>query len=82
MLGVARRDATGRLILADGRELPELALSRDVLELGNSSRGLSWTARSCRLRDRDDLGPFRLAFLEAAVRLADWKASASYEEAS
>jgi CRISPR-associated endonuclease/helicase Cas3 len=32
------------------------------------------------LRDREDLGPFRLAFCEAAVRSADWRASAGYQE--
>ncbi len=27
------------------------------------------------LRDGPDLGPFRLAYLEALVRIADWRAS-------
>ncbi|MCY3861269.1 MAG: CRISPR-associated endonuclease Cas3'' [bacterium] len=31
--------------------------------------------RALALRDRTDLGPFRLAFLEMVVRCADWKAS-------
>ena len=35
----------------------------------------SYTARMLALRDRDDLGPFRLAWLEMLVRLADWRAS-------
>jgi CRISPR-associated endonuclease/helicase Cas3 len=35
----------------------------------------SWTARVLALRDRPDLGPFRLAYLEALVRIADWRAS-------
>ncbi|MGH3853664.1 MAG: type I-G CRISPR-associated helicase/endonuclease Cas3g [Pseudonocardiaceae bacterium] len=39
----------------------------------------SLTSRALRLRDREDLGPFRLAFCEAVVRSADWRASASYE---
>ena len=39
----------------------------------------SLTGRALRLRDRADLGPFRLAFCEAMVRGADWRASASYE---
>ena len=42
----------------------------------------SLTSRALRLRDREDLGPFRLAFCEAVVRSADWRASASYEETS
>jgi CRISPR-associated endonuclease/helicase Cas3 len=40
----------------------------------------SLTSRALRLRDREDLGPFRLAFCEAAVRSADWRASAGYQE--
>ena len=31
--------------------------------------------RALALRDRNDLGPFRLAFLEMVVRCADWRAS-------
>lgn len=38
--------------------------------------GDSWSARMLELRDRPDLGVFRLAFLEALVRVADWRASA------
>lgn len=33
----------------------------------------SWSERVARLRDR--LGPFRLAYLETLVRVADWRAS-------
>jgi len=76
ILGVEHADQTGPVRLPDGREVPELTLNRDVVEVGDGSGG-SWTARSCRLRDR--LGPFRLAFLEAVVRVADWRASASYD---
>jgi CRISPR-associated endonuclease/helicase Cas3 len=35
----------------------------------------SWLERMLALRDDPALGPFRLAFLEAAVRIADWLAS-------
>ena len=30
-------------------------------------------------RDVEELGPFRLAYLEALVRMADWRASASMD---
>lgn len=40
-----------------------------------SAGGPSWTERVENLLDRADLGPFRLAFLEAMVRVADWRAS-------
>lgn len=72
----------------DGEELPEVALPgggvvpASILRLesmllgGGGQEAPSWTARALELRDRDDLGPFRLAFLETLVRLADWRASA------
>jgi CRISPR-associated endonuclease/helicase Cas3 len=80
VLGVGREERTPEVALIGGRTVPPLTLRRDVLEVGGAESGVSWTARACRLRDRDDLGPFRLAFLEAIVRMADWRASRSYEE--
>jgi CRISPR-associated endonuclease/helicase Cas3 len=35
----------------------------------------SWLERTLRLRDDPALGPFRLAYLETLVRVADWRAS-------
>jgi CRISPR-associated endonuclease/helicase Cas3 len=71
--------------IEDGDELPGVetplgplapcVLSLGPMELGDVGGGLSWTARTCVLRDRSDLGPFRLAYLEALVRIADWRAS-------
>lgn len=82
LLGVDPADATGPVMLPGGRTVPALTLRREIFALGAGENGDSWQARACRLRDRPDLGPFRLAFLEAVVRLADWTASASYDEAS
>lgn len=67
----------------DGDELPALSagdinipttvLMLDVMELGNSEEGASWTARTQALLNQH--GPFTLAWLETLVRIADWRAS-------
>jgi CRISPR-associated endonuclease/helicase Cas3 len=79
VLGVRSSDTTPDVVLPGGRTVPALTLDRDVLQVGGGDSGPSWTTRACGLRDRADLGPFRLAFLEAVVRAADWRASAGYD---
>lgn len=59
-----------------GVRVPETTLDLSVMAMGSGREGnSSWAQRAITLRDRPDLGPFRLAFLEALVRLADWRAS-------
>lgn len=58
-----------------------LAARRVSLRATRFGQG-SLTSRALWLRDRKDLGPFRLAFCEAVVRSADWRASARYERTS
>jgi len=56
--------------------LPETKLDLGPLEIGLDAKGrASWLERTLALRDRADLGPFRLAYLEALVRAADVRAS-------
>jgi len=65
-------------IQLNGKELPPLRLDLSILALGHNKEGApSWLERTLRLRDRGDLGPFRLAFLEALLRAADARASYS-----
>lgn len=60
-----------------GGTVPDSTLDLSVMNLGDGANGQpSWSRRMLALRDRSDLGPFRMGFLEALVRLADWRASA------
>lgn len=81
VLGVGHPDdgPTLPFTLTDGTVIPEIKLDLDRLQVG-AHHGPSWTELAARLRDRADLGPFRLGFLEALVRVADWRASRSYEQ--
>lgn len=61
-----------------GATVPASMLNLSVMQLGRDATGQpSWAQRMLPLRDRADLGPFRLGYLEAIVRMADWRASAS-----
>lgn len=65
----------------NGQEIvaPEVILNLDPMELGLSLRyGPSWRERTQGLLER--LGPFRLAYLEALLRIADWRASREEDE--
>lgn len=76
-LGVREGDGLPAVRIPGG-ELPPSTLSLETVNLGRSADGvLSWSERALVLRDRLDLGPLRLGFLEAVVRLADWRASAA-----
>lgn len=78
VLGIGEADELPRIAVPGG-ETPPLRLSLDPVRMGRAPDGTpSWSERALRLLD--ELGPFRLAFLEALVRLADWRASA--EEAA
>ena len=57
----------------DGEHLPETHLRLGLMELGDGEQGASWTARTQKLLA--EYGPFRLAWLEALVRIADWRAT-------
>jgi CRISPR-associated endonuclease/helicase Cas3 len=53
---------------------PEVTLSLVLMELGQSEQyGPSWLERSITLLEK--YGPFRLAYLESLLRIADWRAS-------
>ncbi len=65
---------------ADGETVPEVELKLDLMQLGDGPQGASWTTRTQRLLKV--LGPFQLAWCEALVRIADWRASRTEQEAA
>jgi len=60
--------------------IPETELRLSIMELGSGEQGPSWTERTQRLLSTH--GPFELAWLEALVRIADWRASRMEQEQS
>ncbi|MBN8727974.1 MAG: CRISPR-associated helicase Cas3' [Xanthomonadales bacterium] len=62
----------------DGEHSAQTSLRLALMEIGEGEQGPSWTERVLRLLDQH--GPFRLAWLETLVRLADWRASAAEQE--
>ncbi|HET7306192.1 MAG TPA: CRISPR-associated helicase Cas3' [Gammaproteobacteria bacterium] len=62
----------------DGEHSAETTLHLALMELGEGEQGPSWTERTLRLLD--EYGPYRLAWLETLVRLADWRASAAEQQ--
>ena len=73
-LGVWEGDVLPRVDLGAGVVVPSQSLSLEPMKLGDGPNGPSWAHRMTRLLE--EFGPFRLAFLEALVRIADWRATA------
>lgn len=65
-------------IALPGEVIPETVLRLDLMELGEGDMGPSWTERTQRLLEIH--GPFKLAWLETLVRIADWRASRAEQE--
>ena len=77
--GVWDGDVLPETDLGDGLIAPAVTLSLDPMELGRSRDGQpSWAERVLCLREDPHVGIFRLAFLEAVLRAADWRASDQY----
>lgn len=70
--GIREGDALPECELATGGRVPAIALSLALMEFGTD--GGSWTDRMLQLLD--EVGPFRLAYLEMLLRTADEAASA------
>jgi len=76
--GIWENDALPDIPLSDGTVFPATTLSLACMELGSRDNGQtpSWLARMLALRDNPNIGPLRLAWLEALLRAADMRASA------
>jgi CRISPR-associated endonuclease/helicase Cas3 len=67
--------------LGGGTIAPAVTLSLEPMELGMGRNAQpSWAERVLGLRDDPQLGIFRLAFFEALLRAADWRASAAHRK--
>jgi CRISPR-associated endonuclease/helicase Cas3 len=73
--GIWQGDALPQVDLGNGTQSAAVTLNLSPMILGAGELGPSWIERTINLRDR--LGPFRLAFLETILRIADWRASAT-----
>ena len=71
--GIWAGDVLPEVQIEDGETCGETTLQLDLMQLGEGDQGPSWTTRTQRLLR--DYGPFRLAWLESLVRIADWRAS-------
>ena len=76
--GIWDQDKLPTVELGNGDVSSEFTIDLELMELGESKEGQpSWAARVLKLRDYPQFGPFKLAFLEALLRVADWRGSSS-----
>lgn len=70
-------EALPKINLGEKVEIPQQHLDLSCMQLGSQSGVHSWANQAADLLE--DYGPFRLAFLEMLIRIADWRASALYD---
>jgi len=58
-----------------GTRATEMRMDLSIMDLGGANGRPSWADEVLALRDSDDIGPFRLAYLEGLVKAADERAS-------
>lgn len=78
LLGVQQGDVLPAVTVPGGA-LKGSVLDLEAVGLGALDGRPSWTRMTTGLLGRADLGPFRLSYLEALVRVADWWVSRGYE---
>ncbi|WP_374713350.1 type I-G CRISPR-associated helicase/endonuclease Cas3g [Symbiobacterium terraclitae] len=75
VMGITDGDVLPPVDLGGGYHYPGGRLDTALTYLGGDRP--SWTEQAIALRERPDLGPFRMAYLEAVLRAADQRASAA-----
>jgi CRISPR-associated endonuclease/helicase Cas3 len=78
--GVWEGDSLPAVELGGNITAPTVALDLSPMLLGRVNGLPSWAERVFKLRDSKELGPLRLAYLEAMVRAADMRASKAANE--
>lgn len=85
--GLWEGDPLPAVEIGNGDVSPDFIIDLELMELGQSPATADrppqpgWTSRTLGLRDDANLGPFRLAFLEALLRVADWRGSSVRKDA-
>ena len=74
ILGVRAGDRTPPIELSTGECFPA-----GTLQPATFSPEGCWRPRALSLLNREDLGPFRLAYLETLVRVSDWRSSERHD---
>lgn len=69
-------DRLAEIDLGGDLKIKSQTLSLACMGLGDSASGQSWTAQAISLLE--EYGPFKLAFLETLIRVADWRGSARH----
>ncbi|MBL8857025.1 MAG: DEAD/DEAH box helicase [Planctomycetes bacterium] len=77
-LGVWDGDSLPQVDLGAGTVVPSTVLSLSCMQIGGQSDQRSWLDRMAGLLESQ--GPFQLAFLEALVRIADWRATSRHQQ--
>jgi len=75
VLGTREGEILPKVDLGDGTITTPVTLSLTPFKVGSANGQRTWVDRTIALRDDGSFGPFRLAYLELLVRLADWRAS-------
>lgn len=71
--GIWEGDSLPAFPIGNGDVTEAVSMSLDLMLLGNTADRPSWLTRCMKLRDA--WGPFRLAYFETLVRIADWRGS-------